>query len=68
MKRRILSLLGLIGLAIVAYWIWNNLAGGQGLMRNVVRYTIIGALVPWALYLDLGLAGRRFKEIALARI
>ncbi|MGD0077350.1 MAG: hypothetical protein ABSB91_01850 [Sedimentisphaerales bacterium] len=51
LKHRVLSLIALIVLASIAYWVWNNLGGGQGLMRNVLRNGILGAMLPFALYL-----------------
>jgi hypothetical protein len=50
MKRRILSFIGFIVLAVVIFWAWNNLGGGQGLMHNVGRNTTIGFLAPVAVY------------------
>lgn len=50
MNRKIISTMGLIVCALVGYWAWTNLGGGEGVMSNVLRNAVVGALVPLGLY------------------
>lgn len=49
-KRRIGGLIGLALCVVLAYLIWENLSGGQGLMRNVWRNAALAALAPSVIY------------------
>jgi Na+/serine symporter len=64
MKRRIGGLIGLALCVVLAYLIWENLSGGQGLMRNVWRNAALAALAPWVIYSLVLLFGSPKKQFS----
>jgi hypothetical protein len=50
MKNRIIGFIVLVASIFLAYLVWNNLSGGEGPWRNVLRNGIIGFLILPTIY------------------
>ncbi len=50
MKRRIIGLIGLIVCMLIASFIWQNISGGEGLTKNLLRNGLIAMLIPGLIY------------------
>ena len=47
---RVIAVLALIAIVLLGLWIWENLGGGEGVFRNVLRNTLLVVLIPWPFY------------------
>ena len=50
MNARIYALIGLIVVVTIIYLDWNYMPSGEGLMRNVLRTMVLGAVAIPGLY------------------
>ncbi len=50
MNRKIAGAIGLALCAVIGYLVWIYLGGGAGIMRNVVRNSLLGGLIPLCIY------------------